>query len=201
MRIASITAAALTGVATLSLLAAGCGSDASDSSAASTGEAARARTAPPAVPPSPASAIRPAAEARPAAETRPAAERRRREPRATGTRIKLQNSQFGKVLFAGRGQAVYYFDKEKTKRPQCYGACAAAWPPVITNGKPRAGKGIKKSLLGVTQRRDGRWQVTYAGHPLYLYANEGPNIVTCHDVYGFGGLWLAARANGRPVPH
>ena len=43
-------------------------------------------------------------------------------------------------------------------------------------------------LLGTTPRTDGSIQVTYAGHPLYYYAHEGKNEVTCHDVDEFGGF-------------
>ena len=45
------------------------------------------------------------------------------------------------------------------------------------------------ALLGTTRRTDGTTQVTYAGHPLYYYAHEGPNEVKCHNVSTHGGLW------------
>jgi predicted lipoprotein with Yx(FWY)xxD motif len=48
----------------------------------------------------------------------------------------------------------------------------------------------------VTRRSDGTSQVTYAGHPLYFYAGEGPHEVTCHYVSEFGGLWLVLRPTG-----
>ncbi|HRV60512.1 MAG TPA: hypothetical protein P5138_07765 [Solirubrobacterales bacterium] len=123
-------------------------------------------------------------------------ERARAKP---GTRIKVDDSQFGKVLYSGRGQAIYYFDREKSKRPRCYGSCAAAWPPVLTKGRPKALGKVRQKLLGVTRRKGGGRQVTYAGHPLYYYAHEPRNVVFCHDVFQFNGLWLAARASGKPV--
>jgi len=52
-------------------------------------------------------------------------------------------------------------------------------------------------LLGTTPRTDGSTQVTYAGHPLYYYAHEGKNVVTCHNVNEFGGLWLAVTPTGQ----
>jgi predicted lipoprotein with Yx(FWY)xxD motif len=116
-----------------------------------------------------------------------------------GTTIKLAGSQFGKVVFDRAGQAIYLFDKEKSDRSECYGECAAAWPPVLTQGDPEAGKGIDKGLLGTTQRDDGKTQVTYNGHPLYFYAHEGRNEVRCHNVPGFGGLWLALDREGNAV--
>ena len=64
-----------------------------------------------------------------------------------------------------------------------------AWPPFYTKGEPQAGKGVKQDLLGTTDH-EGKDLVTYDGHPLYYYVNEGPNEVLCQGVEEFGGLWL-----------
>jgi predicted lipoprotein with Yx(FWY)xxD motif len=124
------------------------------------------------------------------------------QPRAAkpGTKVVLGQSQFGRILFNAGSQAIYMFDIETSKKPQCYGACAKAWPPVYAKGKPRLGPGLKRSLLGTTRRSDGRGQITYGGHPLYYYAHEGPDQVLCHNVVEFGGTWLALRRSGKPVP-
>lgn len=116
-----------------------------------------------------------------------------------GTTVKLVGSQFGRILGDAKGQAFYLFDKEKTRRSECYGACAKAWPPVLAKGKPRAGKGARRGLLGTTKRRGGKLQVTYAGRPVYYYKDDAPGKVLCHNVDEFGGLWLVARASGKPV--
>lgn len=116
-----------------------------------------------------------------------------------GTEVALGDSQFGSVLFDGESQAIYIFDKEAGPKSECYGACAEAWPPVLTEGEPQPGGGVKGSLLGITEREDGSAQVTYKGQPLYYYAHEGPGEVTCHNVDEFGGLWLAIDASGDPV--
>jgi predicted lipoprotein with Yx(FWY)xxD motif len=104
------------------------------------------------------------------------------------------------MLFDRAGQAIYLFDKESTSRARCYGGCAEAWPPVLTDGVPRAGGAARTDLLGTTRRRDGSTQVTYAGHPLYYYAHEGPGQVLCHDVVEFGGRWLVVTPSGDPAP-
>jgi predicted lipoprotein with Yx(FWY)xxD motif len=122
-----------------------------------------------------------------------------REPRRRGTRLKVVDSQFGKILGDGRGQAVYLFDKERSGRSECYGDCARAWPPVLTKGRPVAGKGVRKRLLGTTRRRNGKRQVTYDGRPLYYYVDDAPGRVLCHNVFEFGGLWLVVRPDGSPV--
>jgi predicted lipoprotein with Yx(FWY)xxD motif len=117
----------------------------------------------------------------------------------TGTVIKSARSQFGMMLFDGTGQAIYLFDEEQTSKPECYGACAEAWPPVLTEGSPAAASGTKQDLLGTTKRADGTTQVTYGGHPLYFYAHEAKNEVKCHNIQGFGGLWLVVTPAGRPA--
>jgi predicted lipoprotein with Yx(FWY)xxD motif len=120
-------------------------------------------------------------------------------PGPKGTTIRLDDSQYGRVLFDGRGQAIYLFDKEQSDRSECYGDCAAAWPPVLTEGEPVAAAGIKQGLLGTTKRTDGKTQVTYNGHPLYFYAHEGRNEVRCHNVTEFGGVWLALNDTGNAL--
>jgi predicted lipoprotein with Yx(FWY)xxD motif len=116
-----------------------------------------------------------------------------------GKRIAIVDSQFGKIVGDGRGQAFYMFDKERAGRSECYGDCARAWPPVLTRGRPVAGRGVRSRLLDTVRRRGGKRQVTYRGRPLYYYVDDAPGRVLCHDVREFGGLWLVIRADGTPV--
>jgi len=121
-------------------------------------------------------------------------------PERTGTRIVLGDSEFGSMLFDSRRQAIYVFERDPRGDSACYGDCAAAWPPVYTTGEPRAGEGVREALLGTTERRDGRLQVTYAGKPLYFYAHEGRGEVRCHNVNLNGGLWWVVGPDGRRRP-
>ena len=116
-----------------------------------------------------------------------------------GPVVKLRRSRFGRVLFSAGDQAIYLFTRDRGRKSRCYGDCAKAWPPFFAKRSPRAGRGVKRSLLGTTRRRDGRRQVTYNGHPLYFYAHEGPRQVLCQNVSEFGGLWLVVRRGGRPL--
>jgi predicted lipoprotein with Yx(FWY)xxD motif len=121
-------------------------------------------------------------------------------PRPRGTTITLRDSEFGRMLFDAKRQAIYVFQNDRRNRTVCYGECATAWPPVYTRGAPRAGKGVRASLLGTIRRRDGRRQVTYAGRPLYFYVNEGPGEVRCHNVNLNGGLWWVVGPDGKRRP-
>ena len=118
-----------------------------------------------------------------------------------GTRITVRPSDYGAMLFDARGQAMYLFDAETTRKPRCYDACAEAWPPVLTDGDPVATGAAQSGRLGTTRRSDGAVQVTYGGHPLYFYAHESPGQVLCHDVEEFGGVWLVVTPAGDAAPH
>lgn len=122
------------------------------------------------------------------------------EPARTGTKITVAESDYGEMLFDARKQAIYIFQNDPKGKSVCYGECAEAWPPVFTDGEPRALKGARQSLLGTVKRRDGKLQVTYAGKPLYYYANEGPGEVRCHNIHLNGGLWWVVGPNGKRRP-
>ncbi|MGH8866825.1 MAG: COG4315 family predicted lipoprotein [Actinomycetes bacterium] len=145
-------------------------------------------------------AVQPSERASESSASRTSPEATASPAKRPGTGVKAADSQFGRVLFDRPGQAIYYFAKEKTRTPDCYGPCASAWPPVLTDGPPRALGDVRQSLLGTTERRDGSRQVTYDGRPLYFYAHEGRNVVLCHNVTEFGGLWLAVAPSGKPIP-
>jgi predicted lipoprotein with Yx(FWY)xxD motif len=116
-----------------------------------------------------------------------------------GAAVKVVSSEFGRVIADKRGEALYLFDKETSKRSRCYGACAVAWPPLLTTAKPRAGKGADATRLGTTRRRNGKLQVTYNGHPLYYYKEDEPGRILCQNVDEFGGLWLVVNPRGEAV--
>jgi predicted lipoprotein with Yx(FWY)xxD motif len=104
------------------------------------------------------------------------------------------------VLFDGRGFVLYAFTRDH-RRSACYAACAKAWPPYYApKGSLTVGTGIKRSLLGTVQRRNGRRQVTFAGRPLYFYVGDrSPGQILCQNVVEYGGRWLIVRPSGRLV--
>lgn len=119
--------------------------------------------------------------------------------RPPGITIATQDSQYGTILFDGDHQAIYLFAKESSDHSECYGECAAAWPPVLTKGRPQGGAGLNAKLLGTTARTDGTTQVTYNGHPLYYYESDPPGEVLCQNVVEFGGRWLVVDPTGNAV--
>jgi predicted lipoprotein with Yx(FWY)xxD motif len=117
-----------------------------------------------------------------------------------GARVKVAQTQYGKVLVDRTGRALYLFTRDRTPSSRCYGACAGAWPPFLTAAKPAAGPGAHASLLGTTRRSGGLAQVTYAGHPLYYYVGDHhPGEVLCQAVEEFGGTWYVVTRRGSAV--
>lgn len=114
--------------------------------------------------------------------------------------LTVKQSRFGRILFDGRGYVLYAFTADARNRARCYGACAAAWPPLLVADRPRAGAGASKRLLGVARRRNGRLQATYAGKPLYYYVGDRrPGQILCQNVTEFGGDWLVLGPGGAYV--
>jgi predicted lipoprotein with Yx(FWY)xxD motif len=94
---------------------------------------------------------------------------------------------------------IYQFEREPV--PTCYNACAVTWLPVLTSGSPRARGGAEPQLLGTVERRDGDTQVTYDGHPLYLFVGDRrPGETNGQDVVSFGARWHAVERDGDELP-
>jgi len=106
----------------------------------------------------------------------------------------------GKVLVDSTGQTVYLFQKDARDESACTGACAAAWPPVLATGKPVVGRGAMASLVGTIARSNGKPQVTYAGHPLYLFDGDSTQGDTNgQGVNAFGARWYTVSSGGTAV--
>ena len=100
------------------------------------------------------------------------------------------------------GFTLYRFSKDTLKKDTCIkvSGCAENWPPLRTRGKPVAGRGVRASLLGTIRLPSGAVQVTYAGHPLYTYAQASERGETVYiGAEQFGGIWYAVNAAGHNV--
>lgn len=116
------------------------------------------------------------------------------------THVDIARTRLGVILVDTRGIALYDFVKDKGNVSACYGACAALWPPLLTHGKPVAGRGVRPSLLGTTRRKDGKLEVTYAGHPLYYFVSDRrPGQTTGQGVNQFGGPWWVLSPAGKEI--
>jgi predicted lipoprotein with Yx(FWY)xxD motif len=171
------------------LVIAGCGSSGSSSSATTESEPAATETEAPA---------KEETAAKPAAETKA-------EPEGEATPVSLgEAAEVGKILVDSEGMTLYYFQKDQkgSGKSKCEGACAEAWPPLITEGEPEAMAGVKAAMLGTIERKDGTTQVTYAGWPLYTFVEDKkPGEDNGTDSKGFGASWYPLHSNGKKGGH
>jgi predicted lipoprotein with Yx(FWY)xxD motif len=115
-------------------------------------------------------------------------------------KVMLRSTSLGSVLVDARGRTLYLFEADSTAKSACYGQCAAAWPPFLTNGAALNGAGVKTGLLATAKRKDGTLQVVYAGHPLYFFgADARAGQTTGEGIDHFGGRWYAVNAAGAKV--
>ncbi len=145
----------------------------------------------------------------------------------SGTKIILAHTPFGWSLAVGSGPyknyTLYFISSDKPPQYGCTtvvlnlpgappgATCTgpsndhnAEWPAITTNGKPIAGPGVSKRLLGRVYRKGIGWQITYAGHPLYLF-DQSPGAVSGEGYFEPGllpwhGIWWLMSAGGQPVP-
>jgi predicted lipoprotein with Yx(FWY)xxD motif len=117
-------------------------------------------------------------------------------PEPASPTVQLADSHLGSILVDGEGMTLYLFESDTGTTSTCTGDCAATWPPLIAE-EPAAGEGVDESLLGTTTRDDGEVQVTYDGHPLYLFASdESPGDT---QGQGVGDVWFVVDASGKAV--
>jgi predicted lipoprotein with Yx(FWY)xxD motif len=144
---------------------------------------------------------------------------------AGGTEIVVNETAFGPALAVGSGPfknyTLYYISSDHgrsfgcttgvTKTPVGPIACTgpsndrnAEWPAITSATRPVAGPGVSQRLLSRVYRKGVGYQVTYAGHPLYLF-DQQPGAVTGEGWFEPGlppwyGIWWLMSPGGQPVP-
>jgi predicted lipoprotein with Yx(FWY)xxD motif len=144
---------------------------------------------------------------------------------AGGTEIIVADTAFGPALAVGSGPyknyTLYYISSDHGSSFGCTAGVTstpigpltctgppndknAEWPAITTTGRPVAGPGVRQSLLGSVYRKGVGDQVTYAGHPLYLF-DQSAGSVTGEGWFEPGlppwyGIWWLMSPAGEPVP-
>ena len=116
--------------------------------------------------------------------------------------VGTKTGSLGTFLVDGKGRALYLWEADHGATSACSGACAQAWPPLTITGTPKASGAVKGSLLGTTKRADGSREVTYAGHPLYLFAGDSrAGQTTGEGSTAFGAPWWVVTPAGKALQH
>lgn len=113
--------------------------------------------------------------------------------------------------FTGGLFTLYSFSADTSTTSACEASCARAWPPLLTSAPPLAGSDVTLGLIGSISRPDGTFQVTYDGHPLYLFSQDSPGATASTGaavapstsgagISAFGGTFSAVSSSGTLIP-
>jgi predicted lipoprotein with Yx(FWY)xxD motif/predicted outer membrane protein len=106
-----------------------------------------------------------------------------------------ESASLGDIVIDAKGRTLYRFDKDSAtpSKSNCNDSCVRRWPPALA-GDQLSTRGVEQNLVGKVKRRDGRWQLTLAGWPLYRFAGDR----RAGDAKGqnFAGVWFAAAPDG-----
>ena len=96
-------------------------------------------------------------------------------------------SDKGEVLANAKGMTLYVFDKDRSGKSVCNGACATAWPPL--QASPSS---VGIGGFAVISRDDGSAQWSYKGRPLYTWIKDQKPGDTTGDGF-LNGAWHIAK--------
>ena len=113
-----------------------------------------------------------------------------------GVNVKIVSSGMGDVLSDGQGHVFYIYTPDGTGPATCVDACAAAWPPVLTEGGVVADAAVSGLKLGSTGQGAGE-QLTIEGQPVYFFASDTEPGATAGQAAG--GTWFVLNTDGVKV--
>jgi predicted lipoprotein with Yx(FWY)xxD motif len=114
--------------------------------------------------------------------------------------VGVAKTGLGRILVSSSGHTLYLFKKDHGTKSACFGACAQEWPPLRSSHRPVASGGAKAAMISTAKRRDGKPQVIYNHHPLYLFRNDAKRGDTNGEgLSAFGGRWYAVSPAGHQV--
>jgi predicted lipoprotein with Yx(FWY)xxD motif len=95
---------------------------------------------------------------------------------------------------------LYTFSEDHSHLTVCDDTCSLTWIPLLTHGAPVASRGVSPRLVGTHRLTNGAEQVTYRGHPLFLYTKERVFLTPAVHLKGSGtagnGEGVAAPGGG-----
>lgn len=93
----------------------------------------------------------------------------------TATKIASGATVLAALMQTGGGfhaLPLYSSSADTSNSSACGAPCSRVFEPLLTTGKPGV-EGTANGTIGSITRANGTTQVTYNGHPLYLYSDEG----------------------------
>jgi len=119
-------------------------------------------------------------------------------PAASSVSVALGDTSLGSVLVDAAGKTLYIFEADTGGESVCYDECAAAWPPLLSDGNaPSVGAGLDAGDFATTDRTDGTKQVTFYGMPVYYFAADAAAGDTKGQ--GLSDKWWVVGADGTAI--
>jgi predicted lipoprotein with Yx(FWY)xxD motif len=138
--------------------------------------------------------------AAPAASSTPSTTTKAPSTTSSGVTISTAKARGATYLTGASGRAIYLWVKDPSGKSVCSGACAALWPPVISNGTPNVSGGLNASGFTTFTRSDGGKQLAFHGHALYYYApDQTAGQLTGQGSNQFGAKWWLVSPAGAAI--
>ena len=118
-------------------------------------------------------------------------------PASSATVVVKNVSGYGNVLATSSGQTLYLLTADPAGGSKCTGSCIAQWRPLTHSGSPTGGPGVDASMLSTFKRTDGKQQVLYNKHALYIHSGTG--AASGAGIAADGGIWYLVSPSGKPV--
>lgn len=95
------------------------------------------------------------------------------------------------VLTTSAGRTLYYLTSDTATQVKCTGSCLGLWPPLLSSSTPSSMQALSGKLAVATNANGS--QVTYNGHPLYLYSGDSAaGQSNGEGIKAQGGVWHVA---------
>jgi predicted lipoprotein with Yx(FWY)xxD motif len=120
-------------------------------------------------------------------------------PGKSGITLFAYKTSLGQVVGTIAGIVAYTDTSEHAGHFVCTtSSCTTTWHPWVTYGASvHAASGVQQSMIGSVKRPDGSVQMTYSGHPLYLYAHTQHAVQA--NAQGAGGVWYVVGTDGTVI--
>jgi predicted lipoprotein with Yx(FWY)xxD motif len=106
----------------------------------------------------------------------------------------------GTYLTDSAGRTLYLFASDTSTSSTCTGQCLTYWPPLTTTSSAHTSGRVAANLVGTIPANGAGEQVTFAGHPLYYFAQDtSPGDIAGQGSNAFGARWWLVSPSGAPI--
>jgi predicted lipoprotein with Yx(FWY)xxD motif len=121
-------------------------------------------------------------------------------PPTGGVEVETHTGPLGTYLTDSAGRTLYMFASDTSTSSTCTGQCSTYWPPLTTTSSAQGSDRVTADMVGTIPAGGGGEQVTYAGHPLYYFAQDAsPGDAAGQGSDAFGARWWIVSPSGKPI--